>query len=269
MMAWLSFYCYPLDTPDVFLTRAVRPFLSQHIWPNKSARAFFIRFQDESGPHIRLRLHGEAAWLEETLRPALLGWFAERGELKEVPYEPEMERFGDVTSMALTEAHFHLSTRVTLDRMMHTPRTYGSTLFDALRMHLLTALAAGMSREKATWYFGQLYEQWLPAFFRPIDGQPLDKTAQSALTDQFQTSLETQRTTLRPAFEELWNAAIAGKFDKSQPEWQHWFRGNGLILKELGTNLDKVLPSLIHLTNNRLGVNNQDEVFLCYILKEV
>jgi hypothetical protein len=23
---------------------------------------------------------------------------------------------------------------------------------------------------------------------------------------------------------------------------------------------------LLHLTNNRLGVNNQDEVFLCYIL---
>ena len=266
MRHWLSIHCYPLETPDVFLTRAVRPFLNQYIWPTKGARAFFIRFEDEKGPHIRLRLHGEPEWLEEILRPALTGWFADRGELIEVPYEPERDRFGDAASMALTEEYFHLSTRVTLDRLAQVPRTYGATLFDALRMHLLTALAAGMSREKAAWYFGQLYEQWLPAFFRPVDGQSLDETAQATLLGHFQTSLEAQRASLVPAFTELWAAATAGQFDASQPEWRRWVRGNELILKAFGDQLDKVLPSLLHLTNNRLGVNNQDEVFLCYLL---
>jgi len=264
--SWLSFHCYPLEAPDVFLTRAVRPFLNQYIWPTKGARAFFIRFADERGPHIRLRLHGEATWLEATLRPALTGWFAGRGELIEIPYAPEAARFGGAAGMALTEAHFHLSTRVTLDRLAQVPHTYGTTLFDALRMHLLIALAAGMKREKAAWYFGQLYQQWLPAFFRPIDGQPLDETAQTAVLTYFRNGLESQQAALRPAFDELWTAASVGQFDTSQPEWQRWVRGNELILKELGDNLDKVLPSLIHLTNNRLGVNNQDEVFLCYML---
>lgn len=266
MRPWLSLHCFPLDAPDVFLTRAVRPFLNQYIWPAKDTRAFFIRFEDQHGPHLRLRLHGEPQWLEETLRPALAGWFAGQGTFHEVPYAPELDRFGGAAGMALTEEYFHLSTRVTLDRLAQAPRTYGATLFDALRLHLLTALAAGMSREKAAWYFGQLYAQWWPAFFRPADGQPLDETAQAAILTQFRTSLETQEVALRAAFDELWKAVQASRFDTTQPEWLRWFRGNELILKEFGNNLDKVLPSLLHLTNNRLGVNNQDEVFLCYVL---
>ncbi|MEO6037194.1 MAG: lantibiotic dehydratase C-terminal domain-containing protein, partial [Saprospiraceae bacterium] len=138
--------------------------------------------------------------------------------------------------------------------------------FDALRMHVLTVLAAGMSREKAAGYFDQLCRQWLPVFFTPTDGQPLDEDTKAALISKFETSLSTQRAALQSVLQELWTAASAGKFDDSQPEWRRWLRGNELILKEFGEYLDKALPSLLHLTNNRLGVNNQDEVFLCYVL---
>ena len=266
MRTWLSFHFYPLDTQDVFLTRALRPFLTQYIWPRPEARAFFIRFEDEKGPHIRLRLHGEAGWLAETLRPALEGWFVDRGECVEVAYASEPERFGGAAGLALAEEHFHLSTRVTLDRLAQEQRTHGDLLFDALRMQLLMALAAGMRREKAAWYFGQLYAQWLPLFFSPTDGQPLAEDGRTALATQFATSLGARKEVLRAAFEALWAAASTGQFDTAQPEWRRWLRGNELILKELGDQLDKALPSLLHLTNNRLGVNNQDEVYLCYVL---
>ncbi len=266
MRTWLSFHLYPLETQDVFLARALRPFLSQYIWPTKGAHAFFIRFEDEKGPHIRVRLQGNPAWLEETLRPAWEGWFAERGEWREVTYEPEPERFGGATMLALAEEYFHFSSRIVLDRLVREQRTHGDTLFDALRMHLLAALAAGMSREKAAWYFGQLYAQWLPVFFAPIDGEVLDEPARADILSKFQSSLGAQQEALREALLALWTAASAGKFDDSQPEWRRWLRGNELILKEFGGEMDKALPSLIHLTNNRLGVNNQDEVFLCYVL---
>ena len=48
-----------------------------------------------------------------------------------------------------------------------------------------------------------------------------------------------------------------------------WLRGNQLVLPEFGDQLEKVLPSLLHLTNNRLGLSNQDEVYLNYILSKV
>jgi hypothetical protein len=56
---------------------------------------------------------------------------------------------------------------------------------------------------------------------------------------------------------------------KNHPEYLRWLRANEFILKEMGENMEKALPSLLHLTNNRLGINNQDEVYLKYVLGRV
>ena len=141
MMTWLSIHFYPLETENVFLTRAVKPFLEQYIWPRQGARAFFIRYEDEKGRHIRLRLRGEADWIEETLRPALAGWFEGRGEQVQAGYKPETERFGGAVGLALAEEYFHVSTRVVLERLNRDQFTYGDAMFDALRMHTITAFA--------------------------------------------------------------------------------------------------------------------------------
>jgi len=268
-MTWFSIHFYPLEAEDVFLTRAVKPFLEQYIWPTKGARAFFIRYDDEKGRHIRLRLRGDAAWIDETLRPALKGWFAERGEWEEVAYLPEKERFGGEEPLAWAEEYFHISTRVVLELLAKDAHTYGDAMFDALRMHAITAFATGFSREKAAWYFDQLCNQWLSLFFQPTDAGAAEIALQSNLKSQFEKNFEPQNGELRASLGELWKALEAEKFDTKQPEWVRWLRGNQLILKEFGGNLDKALPSLLHLTNNRLGVNNQDEVYLNYILSKV
>ena len=148
---WLSFHFYPLETTDVFLTRAVRPFLAQYIWPRSGARAFYVRYDDERGPHVRLRLRGEAEWVEETLRLASEGWFRERGECREAIYEPEPQRFGGQEALAWAEDHFHISTRVALERMNQDAYVYGDALYDALRCDVMAAFAAAFSRERAAW----------------------------------------------------------------------------------------------------------------------
>jgi thiopeptide-type bacteriocin biosynthesis protein len=268
-MTWLSIHFYPLETPDIFLARALKPFLETFIWREKGARAFFVRFDDEKGPHIRLRLRGESEWLRKTLLPALEGWFADRGEWQEVPYVPEKERFGGDEALALAEEYFHISTRVVLGRIGRGAFTYGDAMFDAMRMHTITAYAAGFTRERAAWYFGQLCTQWLPLFFRPLDSaEPMSADMQAALIEQFEKSFDPQKEDLRMAIGELWKALEAEKFDPDQPEWLRWFRGNQLILHDLGDNMEKALPSLLHFSSNRLGVNNQDEVFLAYVLSK-
>ena len=268
MQTWLSYHFYPLETPDVFLTRALRPFLEQYIWPKPGTRAFFVRYDDEKGPHIRLRLRGEAEWLQETLEEAVEGWFAERGERIVVPYEPEVARFGGPDVMTWTEEYFHVSTRVVLERLQRPAYTYGDALFDALRMHTMTAYAAGLPREKAAWYFGQLCEQWMPLFFQPADNEESEAAMQADLRASFETNFEPQATYLRATLDTLWNVLGEEKFDIQQPEWVRWSRGNQLILKEFGDKLERVLPSLLHLTSNRLGVNNQDEVYMMYVLSK-
>ena len=283
---WLSYHFYPLETPDVFLTRALRPFLEQYIWPTKGARAFFVRYDDERGPHIRLRLRGEAEWVEDTLRPAVeglpaeasemeglpaetsakAGWFRERGERIEVPYQPEPERFGGEEPLAWAEEHFHVSTRVVLDRLNQATYTYGDAMFDGLRTSAIAAYAAGFDRERTAWYFGQLCEQWMPLFFRPEGGAAADAAFFAAIKEKFEASFERQKDDLRDTLAGFWKTLETGKFDEKQPEWLRWLRGNELILKGLDENLDRALPSLLHLNYNRLGVTNQDEVFLCYLL---
>lgn len=267
-MTWLSIHIYPLEAENVFLTRALRPFLMQYIWPRQGARAFFVRYEDEKGKHIRLRLRAEAEWLDETLRPAFKGWFAERGEWEEVPYIPETERFGGEASLPWAEEYFHVSTRVVLDRLARETYTYGDAIYDALRMHAIAAFAAGLKREKTAWYFGKLCDQWLTTFFQPDEEGNAGGDFQKELKDQFEKTFAPQQDELRAALGGLWKALEAGKFDTKQPEWLRWLRGNELILKEFGDNLEKVLPDLLHLSNNRLGVNNQDEVYLNYILSK-
>ena len=266
MQEWLSFHFYPLETADVFLTRALRPFLEQYIWSKSGTRAFFIRYEDDKGLHIRLRLRGEQDWLRETLEPAVEGWFADRGECLAIPYDPEVTRFGGEEAMTWAEEYFHISTRVVLDRLQRPQYTYGDALFDTLRMHTMTAFAAGLEREKAAWYFRQLCEQWVPLFFQPADGENAD-LLQNVLAN-FEQNYTPQADSIRANLNTLWDSLGEEKFDPKQPEWTRWFRGNQLVTKEFGANLEKALPSLLHLTANRLGVNNQDETYLMYVLSK-
>jgi thiopeptide-type bacteriocin biosynthesis protein len=269
MQHWFSIHFYLLETSDVFLTRAVKPFLAQSIWNEKNTRAFFIRYEDERGPHIRLRMRGEAAWIAETLRPAWTGWMEGRGEWQEVDYQPEIKRFGGAEGLALAEEHFHISTRVVLERIERAAYTYGDALYDALRMHVITAHAAGLDWMEAAAYFGRLCDAWIPVFFQPIGEQVSPKTVEKELKSEFEARLLPQFKDLQDACIALWKALEADKIDKNQPEWLRWLRGNQLIMKELGNNLEYVLPHLLHLNSNRLGVNNQDEVYVNYILSRV
>jgi thiopeptide-type bacteriocin biosynthesis protein len=260
MQTWRSFHFQPLETPELFLARAFRPFLERYVWPQAGTRAFFIRYEDEQGPHLRLRLRAEAAYMQETLLPAFSEWMADRGAWTEVPYEPETERYGGPEGLALAEEYFHQSTRVVLDRL-HRPYTYGDALFDTLRLHTITAFAGGMTRAEAGTYFGRLADQWLPLFF-----QSEEEGWQEQVKADFENAYARQEEALQGTLQALWQNLEQEKFDKTQPEWLRWLRANQLILDQFGPNLEKVLPSLLHLTGNRIGLNNQDEVYVLYIL---
>lgn len=263
-MAWNSYHFYPLEVPDVFLARSLRPFLERHVWPQKGARAFFLRYDDEKGPHIRLRFKGEQEWLDNSLQPVFEEWFRERGKWESQPYLPEADRFGGEEALSLAEEHFHISSRVVLDRL-NRPYSYGDAMFDAIRLNIALIIAADFDRERASWYFGQLADQWLRLFFKPED-QPADEVFYETIKAQFELGFKRQEDSLRHVVPQFFNTVKGDKLDKSQPEWARWIRGNELIFKELGSNLEKALPSLIHLNHNRIGLNNQDEVFICYIL---
>jgi thiopeptide-type bacteriocin biosynthesis protein len=191
------------------------------------------------------------------------------GQWKVVDYMPEPVRFGGAEALPWAEEHFHISSRVALDRINRDNYVYGDTLFDAMRLHVSAAYVAGLSVDHSSTYFDSLCNQWIGAFFSPADDAMDAALLQKEVRADFENTLAPQFAFLQDALRQMYLALQDQKFDTKQPEWLRWFRGNELIFKELGNNLEKALPSLLHLTNNRLGVNNQDEAYLLFVLGRV
>jgi thiopeptide-type bacteriocin biosynthesis protein len=264
--SWISYHFFPKEKPDQFLAESLHPFLTEYIWYNNGKRAFFIRYGDQTGPHIRLRFKGEPEWISNDLKPEFEKYFSKKGTWTEVPYEQEPEKFGGAEALALCEEHFHISSRVVLDRLSRDNYEYGDALFDALKLHTAAAFAAGLSREAAAIYFDRTCNNWTASFFSPTDDNTTTDALITAVREDFATTLEPQRTFMRDAILQYRVSLEEGQYDPKQPEWLRWLRGNEMIFKDLGGNLDKTLPHLLHLTNNRLGINNHDEAYLMYVL---
>lgn len=245
--------------------RGIKPFLEHHIWNNKGARAFYIRYEDEDGPHIRLRLRPAQPEHSESLQEVLEGWFAGTSPSKQVPYKAEAERFGGTEALSWAEEHFHISTRVALERLARPAYLYGDALFDGVRMQLAAMQTAGLDRRETISYCERLMEIMLPVFFHSPDQTP-DTDLKNVVEEDFERALAPQHEQVRAELDNFLQALEEEKFDARQPEWLRWIRGNKLIFNGLGDNLEKALPNLLHFHHNRMGIRNQDEVYIHYIL---
>lgn len=252
---------HPAESPDVFLSRALKPFIEQYIWPTRGTRAFFSRHHLEDDALVRIRMRGDDVWIDDLLRPAFEGWMRDRGNWQEITYQPDVSMYGGEDVLVWVEEHAHIGTRVVLDRISTPEFTYGDAMFDTLRLLTALAEAAGFSREKARWYYGELLMQWLQLF-----AGAADPTEREDRIIEFRDTLKPQQADLSLAIDSFWNEMNAGKYDKAHPEWARWHKGSQLVFEGLGQYREKSLPTLIHQTGNRMGLSNQDIVYLVYVL---
>lgn len=270
MEQWYSIHFYPEDkSQEQFLAVTYRSFLEKNVWSERGVRAFFIRYEDESGHHLRLRWKGSAEWLQKTLEPAFAAHFKKKGAWKLAEYVPEPDRFGGEEALVLAEEHFHISTRVVLARMARPNYEYGDALFDAMRLQVSAVRSAGLSLPEMAAYFDRLCTQWTRVFFNKEDEAMSDADFQARVRAAFDKNMQPQYHFLKDALTQFYHSLEAPQPDPKQPEWMRWLKGNELVFNALGTNLEKALPSLLHLTNNRLGIYNQDEAYMLYVLSKV
>jgi hypothetical protein len=78
----------------------------------------------------------------------------------------------------------------------------------------------------------------------------------------FSEQLNPQKTEIQEPILELWKTLYQNNFDKNQPDWLRWIRGNQLIVPELGK---QQLPALFECINHQLGINPYDGLYLQYI----
>jgi len=259
---------------DRVLVDVVKPVAEECLERGWADQYFFVRYR-ESGSHVRFRLTGACRALEESARPALECAVAADSclSLQWVPYKPETERYGGEASMPLAESAFCASSRmviasldytgslpsdVRLGRalMAMTALIHAFTGSHAQALELLAAYSAGYRGVVAGGDEGPL----VAAFEAAKSSQP----ALADYVDEVWRRLSTGEPTMpaldvyhlemrqiRDAFRDLYDCGRLQFGASRGPSW------NACVAA--------LLPSLLHMTNNRFGVSMSEEAYLGHL----
>ncbi|MEV7774352.1 thiopeptide-type bacteriocin biosynthesis protein [Kitasatospora sp. NPDC086791] len=256
----------PAQETDAFLTADLAPLLdglADTDW-------FFIRY-GEGGPHLRIRLRRTgpppaslAADLTRlaTRRAPLDGpWTARHGEVTEVPYQPETERYGGPALLPIAEDLFTHSTRTAVHalRALHTAPDARLPL--ALDLAHTTAHALGLDELAASRWLRRHAASWRwVTEYRALPG--------AAVHTRVNTVFARQRQTLAGRARALRTALDAGTAAPWLADWAARVadadaRTRAVAAPDSAERLSWVWASQLHMLFNRLGVGPDEERAVC------
>lgn len=243
MASWLSAHLfYSGNHADDVIRNIVRPFASGH-----QLRFFFIRY-GENGPHIRFRMQvtdrvSIMSALEEVIRRQA------DIRLVFVPYEREIERYGNAATIEAAEEQFMASTTAVLqcaDRQFFTA---------ALQMHLAFFSGMRLNKEMCLALCRLFVQQWLPM-------------QDSRFLAQFERQFRLMEDHLLPAVAEARQQA-----PDDMEEWRYdFYRAHHAIADVYAAQhfgrgkFLHICSSFMHMTHNRLGIPNREEAYIVYLL---
>ncbi|UII26791.1 thiopeptide-type bacteriocin biosynthesis protein [Fulvivirga maritima] len=257
---WLSYHIYTDLDRNTVLTEHVA-YLINHLEANNLLRQYFYIRYNEGGPHIRLRLKVEKSNQPKVSFELKNCFNSDDFNVQEQIYQQETSRYGGQISALVCEEHFQLSSETCLYALT----LPSNVLSKALILHY-TMMRSYICEHKA---LIKLFHSYMTHWF-----------AHSHLAEANKTTNELINTYFEPRYQSMKNISFFQNLEKmvlgTKPhatDWlSKWVRGNKHTLNHLNGCLDdksffSVLESLIHMTNNRLGVYNYDEAFLAFLLK--
>ncbi len=284
-LQWLSVHLFfdgdiYRETADRVILEHVAPAAQRCLDAGWARRWFFIRYA-AGGPHIRLRLEVTPQASEPCQR-----FIAEQAEteggliqsLSWSPYEPEVERYGGVDGVAVSEVLFCRSSTVAVDLLRQlTPgersaRLGKATLASLVLLHVFTQspqLAAEMCRNYGTNYLHQMVG---------------DGSVAAGYLRAFDRGRRRQGEGLAGYVEAVWRALDDGV--SLTPEMDRYRRhltacrdqlaglsGQGRLVPRFELQSDSprlqaatLFPSYLHMMSNRLGVTVQEECYLATVM---
>lgn len=260
------------------LTSELKPLLIQHF------TSFFSQFPST-------RIIPEAVDTKDESMP----WFP-NNTIQFIPYEPETERYAGETGLAISEEQFQASSKAVLSVIKKSKEwDYTKALGAAIQLHLSFASSMGMQSEEAAGFFHKVFFNWLPSAYSGFGRKNLSikeiKNREATTLEAFDKTYEEQKEILLPfintvweglqeeaEFEEEWlntwikelkeikEALLVAKENRllTIPQWFHYLESSNFTKDQQA--LWFLYDSYIHMTNNRLGIQNRDEGFLGYLL---
>lgn len=198
------------------------------------------------------------------------------GRLEFAAYQRETERYGGSQAMLTCEEQFNLSSKVVMALFgSNNAHSYDTKLGLALILHLYFVLAASLIQTSFLDLLEYTCQNWLQRAIASTKGiNPEEKTIQA-----FKTSYQNQKAGIIAILKRV--LAEKPPDQLSSYLFKNWFSPNKKLLRRIEAerihladqNEDisyylSILESLIHMTNNRLGIRNRDESFIAYALRE-
>ena len=176
-----------------------------------------------------------------------------------IDYEPEIERYGGKEFIKIAEQHFYNSSETVRKLMTHFEVWNNEMAIGvSLQVQIMFAHALGFSKEEAQQFFEYYYKNWLFVF---------DEKTRKSDVFQSQFKILNHQSSIDFA-NSLW-LSLEEDADFEEEFLTDWYLKNQILAKQFElNNLDySIYESLLHMTNNRLGISNFDEVLLAFILK--
>jgi thiopeptide-type bacteriocin biosynthesis protein len=265
---WLSAHIFYSGNPQLLLNHLVSPLLQ-----DTGHTAFFIRYW-ENGPHIRLRIK-----VKDDGIPELKALLAERcssffarypalyrsDALQYIPYQPEVQRYGNAQSMPWAERQFVASSAYVLQHIRNTPSWDDSTaLLHAIRLNMALLFALQEDQAFTLHCCGSFIRSWLPRLFDPArDGQEQEQHYTALMQSRF----DAHAAPLTTATANLWENMEQGT---AEPGLQTFIHSNKEVFSQYRSlafdnkKYCSIIGSFMHMGHNRLGVSNLDEAYIMF-----
>lgn len=293
---WLAAHLYYEEPLDIFLTKAVFPYIQKVIQERNPDQFFFIRYF-EKGPHIRMRFKLNSDVCDEvkndinnffynyfSRNPSnrkiknedaiALDWFP-NDSVQFIDYEPETERYGGEEGIVIAENQFQQSTEAVMAAMIENESwSYTNALGVAIAMHIAFVKASGYDLNQAKKFFSFVSSAWLPRavyYYYGINHEDISQDNVKEILEIFEQRFNQQKEQL-VSFHEFYWPLFDDEEDIEQEWLKKWYRDikftfTKLIGSKLTQPIEYILESYVHMTNNRLGLHNIDESYLAFLIQ--
>lgn len=269
-MTWTGLHVrlsWQTEHVDAFIADVLAPAMAEHRTAGRITDWFFIRYW-HTGPHLRIRLRdgaGHADLIAEQLRAMVAAadhpeleldpdgyydsvgtgrdtWLP-HGDVREVPYEPEVGRYGGPDALPIAEEVFCRSTDVAV-AVLRAARTPQAKLSAAVELVMATTTALGLDRPAAASWLRSMAAGWRLRF------EPA--TAPTMSSHVAAHGLHAARAAHLSARWERLESAPTGAV-------AYWMR-------QVRTDPPRhVWASQLHMLLNRLGIVPSEERTLCWL----
>lgn len=246
---------------------------------------FFLRYND-SGYHLRLRIQADEVDYHNHIHPALVANLTQFRDqhtwLQAVPmdvfiqnanYEPEWDKFGGQAGMELAEHHFQVSSDIALTilRLEHEKGIHRSVFALIIMKALMYQITPNPAQVSALlfayiryWLVGKDETQALPL----LQQHALAKQAILAQTEKMAQHplVQTWLSQLQAGVEAFFKLEVDGKLDTSIHHYLHEEKHKITPALPYPITTLLIVPNLIHLFQNRLGISTTQETQLASIL---